>query len=74
MKKFFNKWSRKLHRWGAIATLIPVGIVLITGIILQVKKEFAWIQPPTMKGNGAGLVLTFDKILEVATTVPEVEV
>lgn len=42
---------RKIHRWGAILVALPFLIVLITGLILQVKKEFSWIQPPSQKGS-----------------------
>ncbi|MBW1787986.1 MAG: PepSY domain-containing protein [Deltaproteobacteria bacterium] len=66
--------NRKLHRWAAILTALPVLIVMLSGIILQMKKEFDWVQPPTMKGAGKDLALSFDKILDIAGTVPEVEI
>ena len=46
------KWNSKIHRWAAILTALPVLIVMLSGIILQMKKEFDWVQPPTMKGTG----------------------
>lgn len=51
MYKFLNKWTRKLHRWGALLTAVPLLLVIVTGLLLQVKKEAAWIQPPTMRGS-----------------------
>ncbi len=68
------KLNRKVHRWAAIITALPVLIVLITGIILQVKKEFEWVQPPTIKGERAMLALSFDSILDIASTVPEAKI
>lgn len=65
--------NRKVHRWAAIATALPVIIVIVTGIILQVKKEFDWIQPPTQHGSTSELVLSFDQILDVVSKVPEVD-
>lgn len=67
------KLNRLLHRWGSITIALPVGIIMITGIMLQFKKESAWIQPPTQEGSTQSLVLSFDRILEVAKTVPEAQ-
>ncbi|SVB98753.1 uncharacterized protein METZ01_LOCUS251607, partial [marine metagenome] len=49
MKKEFNwnKWTRKTHYWGAFVIILPISIVITTGILLQLKKEINWIQPPT---------------------------
>jgi len=30
MKKFFNKWSRKFHRWIAIPTIIIIPLAVIS--------------------------------------------
>ena len=54
------KWNRNLHRWEAIITALPVLVVILSGIILQMKKGFDWVQPPTMKGAGKELALSFD--------------
>ncbi len=64
--------NRKLHRWAAIATALPVIIAIVTGIILQVKKEFDWIQPPTQHGSTGELTLNFDQILEVVRKIPNI--
>lgn len=78
MRKFMNKWSRKLHRWGAIITAIPVAIILGTGVLLQFKKEKnplgEWVQPATMRGSTKQLTISFDEILEVARAVPEAQI
>ncbi len=66
--------SRYLHRWGAILVLLPVMIIIVSGVLLQLKKEAAYIQPPTQPGTGSQLSVTFARILEVAKTVPQVEI
>jgi hypothetical protein len=43
-------------------------------VLLQFKKQSGWIQPPTQKGTSGDLIVSFDRILEVARTVPEAEV
>ncbi len=30
MKKFFNKWTRKFHRWVAIPTIIIIPLAVIS--------------------------------------------
>ncbi|GAB5406615.1 MAG: hypothetical protein Aurels2KO_48460 [Aureliella sp.] len=51
MAKNWNWWSRKLHRWGAVLTAIPLLVVIVSGLLLQVKKQVAWVQPPTERGS-----------------------
>lgn len=62
---------RKSHRWGAMLVAIPFLIVLLTGILLQLKKEWHFIQPPTSKGTPLTLDVSFDTILANSQTVPE---
>lgn len=66
--------NRKLHRWGSILTALPLLVVIMTGIILQLKKDWSWVQPPTAKSADPALELSFDEILAAASGVPEVEI
>ena len=70
----FSNWNRKIHRWGSIIALIPVGVILVAGIFLQLKKQLDWVQPPTVKGSGKELAIEFDEVLSIAKTVPEAAV
>ncbi len=67
----WKRLNRKIHTWGSIIVALPLLIVLLSGVVLMVKKEFTWIQPATMKGVAKTPELTFPKILEIASTVPE---
>ncbi len=69
-----KRWSRKLHRWGAILTAVPVLLVIVTGLLLQVKKEVNWVQPPTARGSGATAEIDWPEILAAVQAVPEAEV
>lgn len=62
---------RRLHRWGAILVALPLLVVIGSGILLQLKKEADWIQPPTRKGRGGDPAIAFEAILAAAATVPE---
>jgi len=42
---------RKIHHWGSIVIAIPLLVMIGAGILLQVKKQVDWIQPPTLKGS-----------------------
>ncbi len=68
------KLSRVLHRWGSIIALVPMTIIIVSGIALQLKKESPYIQPPTQRGVGTDLAIGFERILEAAKTVPEAEI
>ena len=63
--------SRKLHRWGAISIGLPLLVVICTGLLLQMKKQVAWIQPTEQKTADAQPVMPWDRILEAARAVPD---
>ena len=67
-------WGRKLHRWGAVLVALPFLVVVTTGLLLQLKKELPWVQPPTRKGAGKDLSISLPAILEAARAAPEAEV
>ena len=66
-----SRLNRLVHRWGAIVIAAPALVVLVSGVMLQLKKEFAWIQPTTQKGIGDVPVVSFDDVLAAVKTVPE---
>jgi len=69
-----SKFSRLWHRWGSIIALLPITIIVVSGIVLQLKKVSPYIQPPTQRGAGTEPAIGFERILEVARTVPEAEI
>jgi uncharacterized iron-regulated membrane protein len=64
-------WNRKLHRWGAVGVALPFLLVLVTGILLQVKKQVPWVQPIEVRGEGKVPIVDFDSLLAVARSVPQ---
>jgi uncharacterized iron-regulated membrane protein len=70
----YSKLNRLFHRWGSIIVAAPVLVVICSGVLLLLKKNAAWIQPPTQKGSSRELAVSFDRILEVVTTVPEAKI
>jgi uncharacterized iron-regulated membrane protein len=69
-----NRFYRKFHHWCSIVIALPLLIILITGMLLLLKKQVSWIQPATMRGQGESPELTFEQIIEIATTVPEAQI
>ena len=63
--------SRRLHRIGALVSAAPVLVILVTGLLLQLKKDSGWIQPPTATGLGGDPSVSFEAILAAARGVEE---
>ena len=76
VKKFnWNKWTRKTHYWGSFIVLLPVLIIIVTGIFLQLKKDVVWIQPKTTTGQISNdPSISFEQILDIAKTIKEAEI
>ena len=70
----WRKINAGIHYWGSAIIVIPLIIVLMSGLLLQVKKEFTWIQPKTMKTKYRDLTLDFKQILAVSKTVEEAKI
>jgi uncharacterized iron-regulated membrane protein len=65
---------RKVHYWLSIVAALPILVMTGTGLLLQVKKDFHWIQPDEQRGSGATPQVTFDQILAACQSRPELGV
>ena len=63
--------NRKLHRWGAIAVALPFLFVICSGLLLQLKKQIPWVQPPEQRGASSASTLTLPQILAASQAVPQ---
>lgn len=73
-RRYGRKYSRSIHLWLSLVIFIPVIIVIASGLLLQVKKEFDWIQPPTQKVQHAdrGIpTISFETLLTSVQQVSE---
>lgn len=66
--------SRKFHRWGAIAIGLPLLLVIGSGVLLQVKKQFPWVQPAEHRTPVSAPAMEWDVILAAAKAIPEAKV
>lgn len=53
MKTFKFFWTT--HKWTGILFSVFFLVIAVTGFLLLIKKEFAWIQPPTLKGTSGNI-------------------
>ena len=55
--------------------MLPLALVIATGILLMLKKDIGWIQPPTQRGieQDAVPTQTFDALFVAAQNIPELE-
>jgi uncharacterized iron-regulated membrane protein len=59
----FNVLNRKLHYWGSFAVAVPLLIIICSGLLLQAKKHWTWVQPAEHRGTGTAPAIDFDGIL-----------
>lgn len=67
---------RKVHHWGSIVVALPLLVMIGAGILLMLKKDLNWIQPPTQKGIERAMVPTqsFEQLFAVVKNIPEMNV
>ena len=41
---------RKVHHWAAIVVALPLAVMIGAGVLLMLKKDLDWVQPPTVTG------------------------
>ncbi len=70
----WKRLNRKIHYWGAIICALPILVVLISGILLLLKKDFDWIQPSTIKTESRQTQLDFNDVFQIAATVKEAHI
>jgi uncharacterized iron-regulated membrane protein len=60
----FNVLNRKVHFWASATIAVPLLIIICTGIILQLKKHWAWVQPPEQQGSVTAPAIELTRVLE----------
>lgn len=59
----FNVANRKVHYWASFIAALPLLVIIASGILLQTKKQFDWVQPPEQRGTGTVPAIDFDRIM-----------
>lgn len=70
----FNVANRKVHHWASFAAAVPLLIIIASGVLLQMKKQWDWVQPPEKRGTGTVPAVDFDRIVTTLQATPELGV
>lgn len=70
----FNVANRRIHHWASFIVAVPLVVIITSGLLLQMKKQWDWVQPPEQRGTGTTPAIGFDRILASIQGVPELGV
>jgi hypothetical protein len=70
----FNVLNRKIHYWVSPFIAIPVLVILGSGLLLQLKKHWSWVQPVEQRGTGSAPVIDLEGILASVRKTSELNV
>jgi uncharacterized iron-regulated membrane protein len=62
----FIVFTRKAHWWIAFVVLLPLLLVVLSGLMLQVKKQWSWVQPAECVASSATPALGLAQVLPIA--------
>jgi uncharacterized iron-regulated membrane protein len=66
-----DKLNRKAHYWLSLLIALPVLVVIGSGVLLQLKKNWTWVQPPERSGSTTVPAVSLAQILDaVQRTAP----
>lgn len=68
-----QKLLRQVHYWLSLAVMIPLGVMIVAGLFLMLKKDIDWIQPSTVRGAAPNAVpsQTLADLFAIAQNVEE---
>lgn len=74
MKINWKKFNRKTHYWGSLICAIPIIIVIVSGVLLLLKKDVEWVQPSSARGQGQVPEISLVQVLETARSVEQASI
>jgi uncharacterized iron-regulated membrane protein len=69
-----NAIVRKLHYWVSISIALPLLVIIGSGLLLQTKKHWNWVQPTEQRGTGTTPQITLDDLLQSLVSTPPLDV
>jgi len=64
--------ARKIHYWSTLFIALPILLVLVTGLLLQVKKQWTWVQPEERRGTPTESPITLAESVDIMAAHPEI--
>ncbi len=49
-----HRFNRLAHKWISVAVAFPLLVIFVSGILLLLKKDIAWVQPRELRGSAPG--------------------
>jgi len=65
----FNVANRKVHHWASFIVAVPLLVMIVSGLFFQMKKQWAYVQPPEQRGTGKTPVIRLDAVHTLAAPV-----
>lgn len=69
-----NLLIRKIHYWISVVIALPILVIIGSGLLLQLKKQWSWVQPRELRGTGTTPVIGLEEILASVRRVRELGV
>lgn len=66
--------NRKVHYWASLVLVAPLLVVVTSGLLLQTKKHWTWVQPREQRGTGTEPVIELAQILASVSEVRDLGV
>lgn len=70
----FNVANRKVHYWASFLASVPLLVIIASGILLQMKKQWDFVQPTEHRGTGTVPAVGFGHIMAGLQTIPSLGV
>ena len=70
----FNILNRQVHYWAGFIAALPLLVMIASGLLLQAKKHWTWVQPAEIRGTGTTPALDLEGVLASLKTVPGMQV
>jgi uncharacterized iron-regulated membrane protein len=59
----FQRLNRRVHYWASAIVALPLLCIVATGLLLQLKKHWSWVQPTEARGSGTEPAIGLHDIL-----------
>ena len=69
-----NSAVRKLHYWASICIALPALVLIVSGLLLQTKKHWSWVQPAEQRASSTTPQITLDDLVARLAAEPRFEV
>lgn len=70
----YNVVNRKVHHWVSFAAAVPLLCIIGSGILLQIKKQWTFVQPPEHRSASTTPTVAFDQIFAALQANPSLGV